>query len=194
MQVFHAILLEQILPNETIQVDSCLSQCIILVQSRFSLDCTEIASIIAHIQRLLLVSAEGITDCMRDNTSWVLCRVVISGGEPALEHVIGRVTLWWNLTVLYFDIIIGVRSDTFVMGSGLATDLWSISSLLIWFIINLALDRCAVACPAPLTWSSDVLLLLLLLLLMFHICNVWHILRNIRVHVDLLLVLSTSWK
>ena len=133
---------------------------------------------------------------MRDDTSWVLpcCSVIISGGKPALEHVIGRIPLWRDLTVLYFDIIIRIRGDTFVVWTGLATNLWCIGSLLIRFVIDLALDWCAVACPAPLSRSSNVLLLLLLLLLVLHVGDVWHVLRDIRVHMNLLLVLSSCWK
>ena len=48
--------------------------------------------------------------------------------------------------------------------------------------------------PAPLAGSCDVLLLLLLLLLVLYIGDVWHILRNIWVHMDLLLVLCTCGK
>lgn len=69
VQVLHAVFLKQVLSNETVQVDSCLRQSIILVQSRFTLDCTEVASIIAHVQRLLLVSSKSVSDCMWDDTS-----------------------------------------------------------------------------------------------------------------------------
>ena len=69
MQILHAILLKQVLPYETVQVNPCLRQCIILIQGRFTLDGAEVASIIAHVQRLLLVSAESVSNCMRDYTS-----------------------------------------------------------------------------------------------------------------------------
>ena len=69
VQVLHAVFLKQVLSNETVQVDSCLRQSIILIQSRFTLDRTEVASIIAHVQRLLLVSSKSVSDCMWDDTS-----------------------------------------------------------------------------------------------------------------------------
>ena len=49
------------------------------------------------------------------------------------------------------------------------------------------------ACSAPLTRPSDyVLLLLILLLLMLYIGDVGHVLWNIGIHVDLLLVLPSG--
>ena len=69
MQILHAVFLKQVLSDEAVQINSSLRQRVVLIQGRFSLNSTEVASVIAHVQRLLLVAAEGVANCVRDDTS-----------------------------------------------------------------------------------------------------------------------------
>ena len=119
---------------------------------------------------------------MRGDALWVSAcrRIVISGRQTALEHGVGCACRW-NLTVLYLDVVIGVlrRGDSFMVGGSLATHFWSICCFLIhWLSFDDHATRLRLTC-------SDVIIMLML-----NICDVWHVLGHIRVHVDLLLLLG----
>lgn len=49
MEVFYAILFEQVLSNQTTQVYARLRQRIVLVERGVTLDCTEATPVIAHV-------------------------------------------------------------------------------------------------------------------------------------------------
>ena len=61
MQIFNAVFFKQVLSDEAIQVYSSLCKRIILVKWRsIPLDCTEVASIVAHIKWGLLIGSERV--------------------------------------------------------------------------------------------------------------------------------------
>ena len=50
VEIFDTVLLEQILSNETAQVDASLGQGIVFVQRGVTLDSAKVASVVTHIQ------------------------------------------------------------------------------------------------------------------------------------------------
>ena len=60
VQVLNSVLFKQVLPNQAIQIDTCLGQCVILVQRRVSLNGAEVAPVVAHVERLFLVAAKRV--------------------------------------------------------------------------------------------------------------------------------------
>ena len=92
VQVLDAVLLEQILPDQTVEVDASFSQRPVLVERRVTLDRAEVPTVIAHVQRLLLVVSERVAAQSVGNApadAAVACsRIIIDpvGQARSLEH------------------------------------------------------------------------------------------------------------
>ena len=56
VQILNSILFEQVLTNQARQVNACLRQSAVLVQRRVSLNGREVASIVAHVERLFVTA------------------------------------------------------------------------------------------------------------------------------------------
>ena len=50
VQVLYSVLFKQILSNETVEVDSGLGEGVVLVEGGVSLNRTEVAPVVAHVQ------------------------------------------------------------------------------------------------------------------------------------------------
>ena len=136
MQVLDPVFFEQILSNKTIKVDASLGKSVVLVEGRVSLDGTEVASVVAHVQRLLLISTQRIAaQSVRNSAPCSMVhvagrRVVVDASwNPALEHRIG--VLRRDLAILYFDVVVAVWIgwNSFVVRSRSCTNLGSIGCL-----------------------------------------------------------------
>ena len=50
VKILNAVLFKQILSDQTVEVDTSFCQSVVFIEGRVSLDCTEVAPVIAHVQ------------------------------------------------------------------------------------------------------------------------------------------------
>ena len=114
VEIFDAILLEEVLADETGEIDAGLGEGAVFIEGGVVVDRAEAAPVVAHIKRLLgLIASKRVVQRVRDvpgaSASRVLpcCRVIVCRRHSTLEHSIcsscGR-----DFTVLDLDIVVRV--------------------------------------------------------------------------------------
>ena len=182
VKILNAVLFKQILSDQTVEVDTSFCQSVVFIEGWVSLDCTEVAPVIAHVQWLLLVAtqwvaSQGVWDSAT-STRVSSCRVVINSccrHSTLWKRISG--TLRMHFAILHLHVVIWVWSHALVIRARsciLPSHLWSVICLTVHWLCVKQENLSVVYSLVHLVHAPAASFIAVMLVL--SVCNVWHLL------------------